>query len=144
MPAEPRAHRLRALGGLLLGAALAGCTITTTPTSTGPSASPTGRPFTVVVTGKIRTIDPAVATSEVDSMLVTNLYQRLMKLPSGGGGELKPDGPVFVKGTLWRGRSADGPIAAGTKVRVRGVDGLILRVEPEPPSGAGPDPQPSS
>lgn len=52
-------------------------------------------------------------------------------------GELKPEGPVYVKGALWRGRSADGPIPAGTRVRVRGVDGLILRVQPEP----GPDPE---
>ena len=58
-------------------------------------------------------------------------------------GELKPDGPVFVKGALWRGRSSDGPIPAGTRVRVRGVDGLILRVEPEPPAPpeAGPTPR---
>ena len=42
---------------------------------------------------------------------------------------------VFVKGTLWRGRSIDGPIAPGTRVRVRGVDGLILRVEPEADPG---------
>lgn len=52
-------------------------------------------------------------------------------------GELKPEGPVYVKGALWRGRSADGPIPAGTRVRVRGVDGLILRVQPEP----GPEPE---
>jgi membrane-bound serine protease (ClpP class) len=54
-------------------------------------------------------------------------------------GELKPEGPVYVKGTLWRGRSGDGPIPPGTRVRVRGVDGLVLRVEPDP--GAGGDPQ---
>jgi len=52
-------------------------------------------------------------------------------------GELKPEGPVHVKGTLWRGRSNDGPIPPGTRVRVRGVDGLVLRVEPDP--GAGGD-----
>jgi membrane-bound serine protease (ClpP class) len=52
-------------------------------------------------------------------------------------GELKPEGPVYVKGTLWRGRSNDGPIPPGTRVRVRGVDGLVLRVEPDP--GAGGD-----
>jgi len=46
-------------------------------------------------------------------------------------GELAPEGPVFVKGSLWRGRSGNGPIPPGTRVRVRGVDGLILRVEPE-------------
>jgi len=38
---------------------------------------------------------------------------------------------VFVKGALWRGRSVGEPIASGTKVRVRGVDGLVLKVEPE-------------
>ena len=46
-------------------------------------------------------------------------------------GPLDPEGPVFVKGALWRGRSGNGPIPPGTKVRIRGVDGLILRVEPE-------------
>ena len=56
-------------------------------------------------------------------------------------GELKPEGPVYVKGTLWRGRSKDGPIPPGTRVRVRGVDGLVLRVEPDP--GAGGDLPPS-
>jgi membrane-bound serine protease (ClpP class) len=52
-------------------------------------------------------------------------------------GLLDPEGPVYVKGTLWRGKSGNGPIPPGTRVRIRGVDGLILRVEPEeggPPS----------
>jgi membrane-bound serine protease (ClpP class) len=53
-------------------------------------------------------------------------------------GELKPEGPVYVKGTLWRGRSNDGPIPPGTRVRVRGVDGLVLRVEPDPAAGENP------
>jgi len=65
---------------------------------------------------------------------LTSTQRGLVGLVGEARGELKPDGPVFVKGTLWRGRSADGPIPAGTKVRVRGVDGLILRVEPEPPA----------
>jgi membrane-bound serine protease (ClpP class) len=56
-------------------------------------------------------------------------------------GELKPEGPVYVKGTLWRGRSNDGPIPPGTRVRIRGVDGLVLRVEPD--LGAGEDLPPS-
>ena len=72
---------------------------------------------------------------------LSSTQRGLVGLVGEARGELKPDGPVYVKGTLWRGRSADGPIPAGTKVRVRGVDGLILRVEPEPP--AGPEP-PSS
>jgi membrane-bound serine protease (ClpP class) len=46
--------------------------------------------------------------------------------------ELDPEGGVYVKGSLWRARSMDGPIPKGARVRIKGVDGLILRVEPEP------------
>jgi len=46
--------------------------------------------------------------------------------------DLNPEGGVYVKGTLWRARSMDGPIPAGRRVRVKGIDGLILRVEEEP------------
>jgi membrane-bound ClpP family serine protease len=35
---------------------------------------------------------------------------------------------------MWRGRSTGDEIASGTAVRVRGVDGLVLRVEAEPGS----------
>jgi membrane-bound serine protease (ClpP class) len=46
--------------------------------------------------------------------------------------DLNPDGGVFVKGSLWRARSLDGPIPSGRRVRVKGIEGLILRVEEEP------------
>ena len=52
-------------------------------------------------------------------------------------GRLAPDGPMFVKGALWRGRTDGEPIEPGTPVRVRGVDGLILRVEAETPHPVG-------
>jgi membrane-bound serine protease (ClpP class) len=45
--------------------------------------------------------------------------------------DLNPDGGVYVKGSMWRARSTDGPIPKGARVRIRGVDGLILRVEQE-------------
>jgi membrane-bound serine protease (ClpP class) len=45
--------------------------------------------------------------------------------------DLDPEGGVFVKGTLWRARSMNGPIRSGRRIRVRGIDGLILRVEEE-------------
>lgn len=45
--------------------------------------------------------------------------------------DLNPEGGVFVKGALWRARSMDGPIRAGRRIRVRGIDGLILQVEEE-------------
>lgn len=73
---------------------------------------------------------------------ITSTQRGLVGLVGETRGELKPEGPVFVKGTLWRGRSADGPIPPGTRVRVRGVDGLILRVEPEPGTGSEPGTQP--
>lgn len=71
---------------------------------------------------------------------ITSTQTGLVGLVGETRGELKPEGPVYVKGTLWRGRSADGPIPAGTRVRVRAVDGLILRVQPEP----GPEASPGS
>lgn len=66
---------------------------------------------------------------------ITSTQRGLVGLVGETRGVLSPEGPVFVKGTLWRGRSANGPIPAGTRVRVRGLDGLILRVEPEPGPG---------
>lgn len=69
---------------------------------------------------------------------ITSTQTGLVGLVGETRGELKPEGPVYVKGTLWRGRSADGPIPAGTRVRVRAVDGLILRVQPEPAPEASP------
>lgn len=45
--------------------------------------------------------------------------------------DLNLEGGVFVKGALWRARSMDGPIRAGSRIRVRGIDGLILQVEEE-------------
>jgi len=65
---------------------------------------------------------------------ITSTQRGLVGLAGETRGELRPEGSVFVKGTLWRGRSVDGPIASGTRVRVRGVDGLVLRVEPDPGS----------
>ena len=70
---------------------------------------------------------------------LTSTQRGLVGLVGEARGELRPDGPVFVKGALWRGRSSDGPIPAGSLIRVRGVDGLILRVEQEPPYAQGPD-----
>jgi len=48
--------------------------------------------------------------------------------------DLTPEGGVYVKGTLWRARSSNGHIPKGARVRVKGIDGLILRVEEEPGS----------
>jgi membrane-bound serine protease (ClpP class) len=62
---------------------------------------------------------------------ITSTQRGLVGLPGETRGELAPEGPVYVKGTLWKGRSSNGPIPPGTRIRVRGVDGLILRVEPE-------------
>jgi membrane-bound serine protease (ClpP class) len=75
---------------------------------------------------------------------IVNTQRGLIGLVGEARGKLAPEGPVYVKGALWRGRSTSGAIAPGTPVRVRGVDGLVLRVEPDP--GATPtlrDPEPA-
>ena len=43
---------------------------------------------------------------------------------------LNPDGMVFVDGALWQATATGGSLPAGTQVRVLGLDGLRLRVEP--------------
>lgn len=62
---------------------------------------------------------------------IVNAQRGLIGLVGEARGRLAPDGPVYVKGAMWRGRSMGEEIASGSPVRVRGVDGLILRVEAE-------------
>jgi membrane-bound serine protease (ClpP class) len=66
---------------------------------------------------------------------IVNAQRGLIGLVGEARGTLAPDGPVYVKGAMWRGRSTGDEIATGTVVRVRGVDGLVLRVEVEPGEG---------
>jgi membrane-bound serine protease (ClpP class) len=56
----------------------------------------------------------------------------LVGLVGDARSDLDPEGGVYVKGAIWRARSTDGFIPKGTRVRVKGIDGLILRVEEEP------------
>lgn len=51
---------------------------------------------------------------------------------------IDPDGRVWLGGTLWSARLADGasPIRQGDRVRVEAVDGLTLVVRPEPQTAA--------
>jgi membrane-bound serine protease (ClpP class) len=44
--------------------------------------------------------------------------------------DIAPDGRVFAKGTLWKARTAGMAIPEGAKVRILGVSGLMLIVEP--------------
>jgi membrane-bound serine protease (ClpP class) len=56
----------------------------------------------------------------------------------GSAGEARstidPDGRVWLGGTIWSARLADGasPVGLGDRVRVEAVDGLTLVVRPEP------------
>lgn len=49
---------------------------------------------------------------------------------------IAPEGQVFIAGTLWAARLAEGgePARLGDRVRVEAVDGLTLVVRPEPSS----------
>jgi PAS domain-containing protein len=53
----------------------------------------------------------------------------------GAEGDVRREGLVFVRGELWQAQPADGePLRPGDRVRVEGVDGLVLTVRhvPEP------------
>jgi membrane-bound serine protease (ClpP class) len=76
-----------------------------------------------------------VALQSHDRIVATQ--RGLIGLLGEARGRLAPDGPVYVKGAVWRGRTAGEVVETGTPVRVRGVDGLVLRVEPEPVTPAG-------
>jgi membrane-bound serine protease (ClpP class) len=51
---------------------------------------------------------------------------------------IDPEGRVWLGGTIWSARLADGagPIRLGDRVRVEAVDGLTLVVRPEPQAAA--------
>jgi len=69
---------------------------------------------------------------------------RAQKAPPRSGGErligavgvarsrLDPEGSVHVQGEMWTASSVGGPIDDGQPVRVVAVDGLTVRVKPEP------------
>ena len=63
---------------------------------------------------------------------ITSAQQGLVGLVGEARTDLAPEGGVHVKGTMWRGRAISGTIPAGMRIRVRGLDGLVLRVEAEP------------
>ncbi|MDQ3955390.1 MAG: nodulation protein NfeD [Actinomycetota bacterium] len=44
--------------------------------------------------------------------------------------DIAPEGTVLTKGTLWRARTMETGIAAGSKVKVKATEGLVLLVEP--------------
>jgi len=52
---------------------------------------------------------------------------------------LAPEGIVYVHGEVWRARSTHGTLDVGQRVRVVGLDGMTLLVEPvDTPSDASP------
>ncbi len=44
--------------------------------------------------------------------------------------DIAPEGTVFTKGTLWRARTMETGIAAGSMVQIKATEGLVLLVEP--------------
>jgi membrane-bound serine protease (ClpP class) len=51
---------------------------------------------------------------------------------------LQPRGQVFVEGALWQAEAETGNAAVGDTVVVRGVEGLVLHVEPAPEEPSNP------
>ncbi len=102
MLAERAFPRLAAwiAGVLAVGLSLTGCGATGSPSS----GATNGRFFTVAVTGAISTLDPTSAVGRTDSILVSSVFQRLMRvIPITG--ELKPDAAndcVFVSPLVYQ------------------------------------------
>jgi membrane-bound serine protease (ClpP class) len=44
--------------------------------------------------------------------------------------DIAPEGTVMTKGSLWRARTMESGIAAGSKVEIKATEGLVLLVEP--------------
>jgi membrane-bound serine protease (ClpP class) len=55
----------------------------------------------------------------------------LVGLAGEARADLDPEGHVWVKGALWKARALGDPIPAGSRIRVRRVDGLLLLVHRE-------------
>ena len=53
----------------------------------------------------------------------------MIGLPGEARSDISPEGQAWVKGALWRARALNGPIAKGSPIRVRRVDGLLLLVQ---------------
>ena len=123
-PANREPHRVRGVGAFVAGSILvfdqAAPAIDLSPWLIGGAAVASFLFYGFGLTVAVRARERVVATQV-----------GLVGLVGETRGPLNPEGPVYVKGTLWKGKSGNGPIPPGTKVRVRGVDGLILRVEPE-------------
>jgi membrane-bound serine protease (ClpP class) len=52
--------------------------------------------------------------------------------------DIAPEGTVMTKGTLWRARTMETGISAGSKVLVRATEGMVLLVEPWHEEGDAP------
>ncbi len=62
---------------------------------------------------------------------ITARQTGLVGLVGEAASDLDPEGHVLVKGAMWQARAVAAPIAGGARVRVRGVDGLVLQVTEE-------------
>jgi membrane-bound serine protease (ClpP class) len=132
MTADVALRRLGPLTGVGLVAFVGGSVLVFSGVADEIDVSPWLIPFTALGALLYWGFGLTVAVQSRDR--ITSTQKGLVGLVGQARGELKPEGPVFVKGTMWRGRSTNGPIPSGAAVRVRGVDGLILRVQAEPPA----------
>jgi membrane-bound serine protease (ClpP class) len=74
-----------------------------------------------------------VVAAQVDNPTQTGPEQMVGALAEARSA-IDPDGKVWMEGTLWAARLADGAgrVGLGDRVRVEAVDGLTLVVRPEP------------
>jgi membrane-bound serine protease (ClpP class) len=78
--------------------------------------------FFAFVVGKAVAIQRRQPTTGVEALVGATAIART---------DLSPQGVVFLKGERWEAEADDGPIQAGTKVRVKSVEGFRLHVTRE-------------
>jgi membrane-bound serine protease (ClpP class) len=130
MAADVRLRRLGWLSGAGLAAFTAGSVLAWIGVAGPIRVSPWLIGGAVVASVLFYGFGLTVAIQSRDRVL--SQQRGLVGLIGEARGRLAPDGPVFVKGALWRGRTIGDPIEPGSRVRVRSVEGLTLSVEAEP------------
>jgi membrane-bound serine protease (ClpP class) len=85
-----------------------------------PTVAATAGVFLVVITAGVRALKSRAAVGAPALVGQTGVVRS----------PLAPEGQVLVQGELWRAVARRGPLTEGARVRIVGVDGLTLTVEP--------------
>jgi membrane-bound serine protease (ClpP class) len=133
-------HGLLTIGGVISFVLGASALYTSTADPLEPAVS-VATPLLIVTTATTAAFGAMIAYAAVRSRRIGNA-SATVAAPVGAvgvvGSRVAPVGSVYVGKEHWSARTSSGvPIDRGTRVRVLGLDGLTLIVEPESSSSSG-------